>query len=233
MPRRAEKDIVTAERVPWPDAYWRAMKSRAAEWRARLRTVAKPGTLFLLDGASCSGKSTLIESLTSDPTLPVDLVPRYTTRERRKDDLRRREYIFVSHAAFRDLASSGRFIEYRDFQFGMSYGLPWEEAFTPLLQGRHTMGIINLGNVQHVKALVPEAVTILVDASLETIRERLVSRGVNTSEQIEERLTNASRVQGYRAFYDYVVTNEEGTLQEARESLRGLVQSRTVDARTP
>ena len=211
--------------TPWPEAEWRAMQNEAQAWRGNLRAHAAPGTLFLLDGASCSGKSTLVDRLTADPEF-LELVPRYSTRERRSDDQRRREYIFVSHESFRERASAGAFIEYHDFQFGMSYGLPWVEAFAPLLQGRAALGVINLGNVEYVKALVPEAVTILVDASLETIRHRLIARGVNTQEQIDERLSNAARVQKYRKFYDYVVTNEEGNLHEAEAFLRGLIESR-------
>jgi len=211
--------------VPWPDPEWRAMQDEARIWRAKLRSREGAGTLFLLDGASCSGKSTLVDRLTADPDF-LELVPRYSTRERRTDDQRRREYIFISHEAFRERADAGAFIEYRDFQFGMSYGLPWAEAFMPLLDGRAALGVINLGNVEYVKALVPEAVTILVDASLETIRRRLVARGVNTQEQIDERLGNAAKVQTYRKFYDYVVTNEEGVLDEADAFLRNLISSR-------
>jgi guanylate kinase len=213
--------------VPWPDAEWRAMQDEARLWRAKLHARHGAGTLFLLDGASSSGKSTLVERLTADGAL-LELVPRYCTRERRRDDEGRREYLFVPHATFRERAAAGAFIEYRDFQFGMSYGLPWAEAIMPLLDGRPALGVINLGNVEYVKALLPEAVTILVDASLETIRRRLVSRGVNTPEQIEERLGNAARVQQYRRFYDYVVTNEEGGLVEAETYLRNLVTSRGV-----
>jgi guanylate kinase len=213
--------------MPWPDAEWRAMQDEARVWRSRLhaRQVDGAGTLFLLDGASCSGKSTLVDRLTDNPQF-LELVPRYSTRERRVDDQRRREYIFVAHDAFRERAAAGGFIEYKDFQFGMSYGLPWAEAFSPLLDGRSALGVINLGNVEYVKALLPEAVTILVDASLETIRRRLIVRGVNTQEQIDERLSNAARVQHYRKFYDYVVTNEEGVLNEAEAFLRGVVASR-------
>ena len=207
------------------------MQDEARVWRARLhpRQSAGAGTLFLLDGASCSGKSTLVDRLTADSGL-LELVPRYSTRERRTDDQRRREYIFVSHDMFRERAAAGAFIEYKDFQFGMSYGLPWAEAFSPLLEGRSALGVINLGNVEYVKALLPEAVTILVDASLETIRRRLIARGVNTQEQIDERLSNAARVQHYRRFYDYVVTNEEGVLDEAEAFLRNLIASKSAKA---
>jgi guanylate kinase len=203
------------------------MQHEGLAWRAKLRARPGAGALFLLDGASCSGKSTLVDRLTAGPGA-VDLVPRYSTRERRQDDQRRREYIFVSQESFRARAEAGAFIEYRDFLFGMSYGLPWAEAFAPLLEGRPALGVINLGNVEHVKTLAPEAVTILVDASLDTIRHRLVARGVNTPEQIEERLSNAARVQNYRKFYDYVVTNEEGGLTEAEAYLRKLISSRAA-----
>ena len=207
------------------------MQNQASTWRAKWRERTDAGTLFLLDGASCSGKSTLVDRLAADPTLPIELVPRCSTRERRPDDQPRREYVFVSRAQFLELARSGGFIEYRDFQFGMSYGLPWSEAFAPLLRGRHGLSVINLGNVRHVKALLPEAVTILVDAPLATIRQRLIARGLNTPEQIEERLTNAARVEAYRPYYDYVVRNDDGTLTEAQEFLRALVLSRTASTR--
>jgi guanylate kinase len=213
--------------APWPEAEWRAMQQESLAWRARRDARPGAGTLFLLDGASCSGKSTLVDRL-SNGAGAVDLVPRYSTRERRQDDQRRREYIFVSPDAFRARAEAGAFIEYRDFLFGMSYGLPWAEAFAPLLEGRPALGVINLGNVEHVKTLLPEAVTILVDASLDTIRHRLIARGVNTTEQIEERLSNAARVQDFRKFYDHVVTNEEGGLAAAEASLRGLIASRAT-----
>lgn len=208
------------------------MQQQASIWRAKLRAQPDAGTLFLLDGASCSGKSTLVDRLTADPAVPIELVPRYSTRERRPDDQPRREYRFVTREQFLDMARAGAFIEYRDFQFGMSYGLPWAEAFEPLLAGRHGLAVINLGNVGMVRSLLPEAVTILVDARLETIRQRLIARGVNTPEQIEERLANAARVETYRPLYDHVVRNEDGTLKEAQDFLRGLVLSRATRANT-
>jgi len=213
--------------MPLSEGESRAMQQEGLAWRSKLLAHTGAGTLFLLDGASAAGKSTLVDRLSAGPG-SIDLVPRYSTRERRQDDQRRREYIFVSQESFRARVEAGAFIEYRDFLFGMSYGLPWAEAFAPLLEGRPALGVINLGNVEHVKRLMPEAVTILVDASLDTIRHRLIARGVNTPEQIEERLSNAARVQTYRKFYDYVVTNEEGGLMEAETFLRHLISSRSA-----
>ena len=55
-----------ADTVPWPPAEWEAMQNEASIWRARWRALPDAGTLFLLDGASCSGKSTLVDRLAAD-----------------------------------------------------------------------------------------------------------------------------------------------------------------------
>ena len=78
--------VTGADAVPWPAAEWQAMQKEALAWRAKRQARPDAGTLFLLDGASCSGKSTLVDRLSTDLTLPLDLVLRYSTRERRPDD---------------------------------------------------------------------------------------------------------------------------------------------------
>jgi len=92
--------------IPWPDNEWRAMQDEARLWRAKLHACPRPGTLFLLDGASSSGKSTLVDRLTAEyrkqgksvGVLAVDPSP---------DDEGRREYIFVPHETFRERAAAG------------------------------------------------------------------------------------------------------------------------------
>ena len=133
--------------------------------------------------------------------------------------------MFVSHEEFVSLAASGAFIEYRDFKFGMSYGLPWQQAIAPLLAGSNALGIMSLGSVRHVKNIFPEAITILVNAPVTTIRNRLQARGVNTHEQIEERLENARTVDAYKGFYDYVIVNDDSMLDQAEASIKRIIKS--------
>jgi predicted adenylyl cyclase CyaB len=201
------------------------MYGRAAEWRAKLRGAKNPGSLFLIDGASCSGKTTLAHDLMNDPELGLAFVPRYCTREKR-DQATEDEYIFVSHDEFAAKASGGEFIEFRDFLFGMSYGLPWDRAVSPLLEGRSALGIIDLGSVRHVGNIFPEAVTILVHAPMETLRKRMIARGLNKEEQIEERLGNARTVELYLEYYNHVVENEDGALESARAQIMNIVKSK-------
>lgn len=217
--------ISQADILPWSYAELKIMYEASSRWRAELAWAHKRGTLFLLDGASCSGKTTLAHRLLDDSESHLTFVPRYCTRSPRQKESTETEYVFVSHKEFINLAASGAFIEYRDFKFGMSYGLPWQQAIAPLLAGSNALGIMSLGSIRHVKNIFPEAITILVNAPVTTIRNRLEVRGVNTHDQIEERLENARTVDAYKGFYDYVVVNDDGMLAQAEASIKRIIKS--------
>lgn len=224
--------ISEADLVPWSYGDLKKMYEASAQWHTKLRRSNTNGRIFLLDGASCTGKTTLAHTLAQRSDLAVDLAPRYSTRQPRAQ--KEPEYIFVSPERFTHLAASGAFIEYRDFDFGMSYGLPWDETMSSALAGRSAIGIIDLGNVRHVKRLLPEAVTILVNASESTIRARLLRRGYNTQHEIEERLENARRVVNYERFYDYVLDNDDDMLTQAESRLVDIIHHETdLSARQP
>lgn len=224
--------ISQSELIPWSYAELKVMYETSSRWRAKLHSANNVGTIFLLDGGSCSGKTTLAHRLVRDTDFHLEFVLRYCTRKPREGGTTESEYIFVSRKKFSDLAASGAFIEYRDFKFGMSYGFPWKEATSPLLMGINAIGIIDLGSVSHVKKVFPEAVTILVNTSVETIRNRLVRRGFNNEDEIEERLENARSVDSYKEFYDYVVENDEGMLNQAELSIKQIIRSHLSKGRT-
>jgi guanylate kinase len=180
------------------------------------------GILFVLDGTSGAGKTTLALALAeNDPTLVF--VPRYTTRKPRRNASDALEYIFVTPERFSDLIDEGAFIEYRRYKFDASYGLPRKEVDAVLERGANAIGIINLGNVELLKKQYPHAVAILIHVSPETLEFRLKKRGANTAEEIAERLTNARAVDAASPLYDYVVENE-GDLDGVSSALSTFVE---------
>jgi guanylate kinase len=215
--------VSEADVLRWPYDHLAAMQAAARGWRERLAGAGDGvGRLVLVDGPSASGKTTLAHALVVEAGLRY--VRRHTTRRRRAeadDD----EYLFVSAGEFDSLAAAGAFLEYRHFEFGMSYGLAWDVAIPPLLGGLSALGVMNLGGVRWVKRLLPEAVTLLITAPREDLARRLLQRGVNTPEQIEERLGNAAKVDAYRPHYDHVVVNAEGRLDEALAEARAAIAS--------
>lgn len=215
--------ISAADAVPWSYIDMLKMHNQAARWRQQLDAQPQRGSLIFLDGASGTGKTTLAHMLTQDKDLNIALVPRFSTRAPRVQESTESEYVFVNRDEFERLAQSGELLEFRDFDFGMSYGLAWPHLVDAVLQGKNALGIINLGSVRHVKKVLPEALTILMYASSETLRSRLVRRGVNNEEQIAERLASAKLADSYRPYYDCVINNEEGGLEEAYDELRKVI----------
>ncbi|MCL5408510.1 MAG: hypothetical protein M1135_00570 [Candidatus Omnitrophica bacterium] len=207
--------------IPW--SYEEIIKTyeNARLYITELARNKKPGVLFLLDGASCSGKTTVLHDLGQSGIIKI--LPRYCTREPRKNINTESEYIFVSREKFKEIASKGGFIEYRNYLFGMSYGISWEEIFNFLIKGINLLGIINLGNVLHVKKIFPEAVLILIDAPLSMIEKRLIQRGFNKKEQIEERLQNAKNITFYKKYYNYIINNDDNMLKQAEEQIKKII----------
>jgi guanylate kinase/adenylate cyclase class IV len=213
-----------ADRVAWSYVDLAAMVDRAGRARAELKPELREHQVVLLDGASGTGKTTILRRVLEDQR--YRLMPRHCTRPRREGVSSESEYVFVSSERFRALAAMGEFFEYRDFEFGMSYGLAWTSASTALSEGRSAIGVINLGNARHIKELFPEAMVVLIHADDDTIRRRLSDRGIHSSAQLEERLANARTVESFLPFYDLVVRNEDGRLDHAVEALRTFLEER-------
>jgi len=206
--------ISPADTLSWPYAEILAMKAEARRWRQEINNLAQRGRCFLVDGASCTGKTSITQTVLEEQGESLALVPRYCTRERRQGEASEKEYTFVKDSTFHAMAEQGCFIDYRDFEFGMSYGLAWEDVARVLMDGRNALGLLNLGNVRHVKAVFPEATTILIQAPLATIEKRLQDRGYNDEKQIAERLGNARTARLYHQYYDHVLENRDGHLEQ-------------------
>ena len=187
--------------------------------------MAKKGKLFVIDGASGSGKSTVLKELERNEAFRLVHVKRLTTRQRRPGDEEEENYEFVSHEEFRRMVEAGEFIEWKDYLFGMSYGTPRRQVEELLEAGRNVIAIINLGSLPEVKKAVPEAVGIFTRTDLKDLERRLRGRGNHTEEQIEERLGNAKAAARFEPLYDHVVDNDDGHLKECLETVRRIVAS--------
>jgi adenylate cyclase, class 2 len=203
--------------VPWSYSELVASYRKASHWRAETDSIARIGHLFLIDGPSGSGKSTLASRVRKTFDSSLRFARRHCTRKRRADE--EDEYIFISNEEFNAMSRTGEFLEHRNFEFGMSYGLAWTEAMPTIIQGGNVLAIMNWGNASHVRRIFPSAKIILAKASQETLRRRINSRGIHNADQLQERLANALRFSGYDELYDLVVSNEDGELESAIESI--------------
>ena len=117
-------------------------------------------------------------------------------------------YYFVERGTFETLVASGQFLESAEV-FGHLYGTSLNEIDRIKASGRSTLLEIDWQGALQIKEQLPEAQLIfLLPPSLDALRTRLLGRGQDSSEVIEQRLSmSVSEISQYSAF-DYLVVND-------------------------
>jgi guanylate kinase len=83
---------------------------------------------------------------------------------------------------------------------------------------------IDVQGAATVRRKVPKAVFIfLVPESVEELAQRLDARQTETQEERQRRLADARIELAKKDWYDYIILNRQGHLEEAVESLRAIM----------
>ena len=133
----------------------------------------------------------------------------YTTRKPRVGEEGGREYYFVDEETFQDLMARHEFLEYAHV-YGNWYGTPRKALMDKLEQGVDVLLEIDVQGALQIKKKVEDAVFIFIlPPSLETLRERLLSRASDSQEVIQRRLQKVKEeVWSFREYY-YIVRNDD------------------------
>jgi guanylate kinase len=178
------------------------------------------GILFVISAPSGAGKTTLLGKV-MEQVAGLSFSVSHTTREPRSSERDGKDYHFVSLEAFQKMIEGGEFIEWAEV-LGNRYGTVLRN-----LQNLDSGGIdilldIDTQGARKIKEKIGSAVFIfLLPPSPETLRERLLRRGLDSSETIERRLANAWREMKEAVWYDYVIVNEE--VESAVEQLKAII----------
>ena len=178
------------------------------------------GILFVISAPSGAGKTTLLGKVTKQ-VAGLSFSVSHTTRRPRSNEKDGKDYHFVSLRAFQKMIEKGEFIEWAEV-LGNHYGTPLRNL-QKLDSGEIDILLdIDTQGARKIKEKTASAVFIfLLPPSPGTLRERLLSRGLDSSETIERRLANAWREMKEAVWYDYVIVNEE--VEEAVEQLKAII----------
>ena len=187
--------------------------------------------MLVVTGPSGVGKGTLIRSL--QERLPgLELSVSATTRAPRPGEAHGRNYWFLSPGEFDARLRAGEFLEHATYA-GHRYGTLRSEverapASPPAGDGEGDHDIsglvleIELEGARQVRRALPDAVQVFIaPPSLEALRSRLVGRGADAPEQIEDRLAVARRELAAREEFRHVIVNDR--LEDAVKELTALV----------
>lgn len=179
--------------------------------------------IFVISAPSGAGKTTLVQLLIEQvPNLYFSIS--HTTRPPRDNEKEGVDYFFVESIMFQQMIANNEFLEWADVH-GYRYGTSKQMLQEAEKERKDVVLDVDVQGAASVRKVLPESITIFImPPSYESLRERLIQRGTDNDEQIEQRLENArEEIQRYQE-YDYIVINEE--LRTASENLCGIVRSR-------
>ncbi len=178
--------------------------------------------LFVLSAASGTGKTTVAREVEARvPGLFYSVSA--TTRARRPWEKDGVDYHFVTREVFRAWLEHGNLLEWAEV-YGEYYGTPRKPVMEALKDGRDVLLDLDVVGKRKLQALFPGQVVsiFLFPPSLEVLRERLITRGVESG-KLEIRIQNALReIEGAQE-YDYWIVNDQ--LEEAVEALASIVRA--------
>jgi guanylate kinase len=173
--------------------------------------------ILVITGPSGVGKGTLIRLL-------LDRFPRMalsisaTTRAPRPGEEHGVDYWFLSPEEFQRRIEGDDFLEWAEYA-GHRYGTLKSE----LERDVDVLVLeIEVQGARQVRERLPEAVSVFIaPPSEEALRTRLVGRGSDDPEQIEQRLAVAREELAAREEFDHVVVNDD--LEASAQELEQLV----------
>ncbi|HET9123253.1 MAG TPA: guanylate kinase [Solirubrobacteraceae bacterium] len=181
----------------------------------------------MIAGPSGVGKGTLIRGLLE--RLPgLELSISATTRAPRPGERDGVDYHFLDPAEFERRVEAGEFVEHASY-LGRRYGTLRSELERRTGAGKTIVLEIEVQGARQVRQAMPDAVQVLIlPPSLEALRTRLVGRGTDAPDQIEQRLRTAEEEIAAREEFPYVIVNDR--LEQATDELVSVVQRATAPA---
>jgi guanylate kinase len=181
--------------------------------------------VFVITGPSGVGKGTLIRGLLE--RIPgLELSVSATTRDPRPGEQDGIHYHFLSPGEFEARVAADHFVEHATYS-GNRYGTLRSELERRAANGAGVVLEIEVEGARQVREAMPDAVTVFIaPPSREALRTRLIGRGTDGPEQVDERMRTAERELEARGEFDHEVVNDR--LEESTETLAGIAR-RVID----
>jgi guanylate kinase len=179
------------------------------------------GKVFVITGPSGVGKGALIRGV-REQIPELELSVSATTRRPRTGERDGVDYHFLTPEDFERRTQAGEFVEHAIYS-GNRYGTLRSELDRRLDAGVPVVLEIEVQGARQVREAIPDAVAVFIaPPSLDALRARLVGRGTDDAEQIDERMRTAARELEARPEFAHVVVNDR--LEDATEQLVEIVR---------
>ena len=190
----------------------------------KVPALGRRGLLLVLSSPSGAGKTTITRRLVELEGDALAISISHTTRPKRPDEIRGRDYHFVDTAGFERLQGRGEFLESAEV-FGHWYGTARDPVERARDAGQDVVFDIDWqGTQQLAEAVQGDLVRIFVlPPSLEALEQRLKRRAQDSAAVVAQRMSRAGDEMRHYDEYDYVVVNT--ALEQAVEDVRSILRA--------
>jgi guanylate kinase len=179
------------------------------------------GLLIVLSGPSGVGKGTVRKAIFNQEDTKLQYSISMTTRLPREGEVDGIDYFFQSREDFEDLIKKEKLLEWAEY-VGNYYGTPVDYVEDTLQKGQDVMLEIEVQGAIQVRKAFPEGLFIfLAPPSLNELKSRIQTRGTESEDLINNRMTVAKEEIELMDAYDYVVENDKVEL--ACERIKAIV----------
>ena len=178
--------------------------------------------LVVLSGPSGVGKDATLDMLRASGH-PFHFVVTTTTRPIRPDEVDGRDYHFVSVGEFAEMIEQNELLEYA-VVYGDYKGIPKEQVRAALASGKDVLMRIDVQGAATIRKLVPNAITIFLNAESEDeLVRRLQDRKTESVDNLKMRIATARQELKRIVEFDYVVVNRGQQLNDTGNQVLSII----------
>lgn len=179
--------------------------------------------VIIFSAPSGSGKSTIINYLMTKG-LNLHFSVSATSRPPRGKEKNGVEYFFLSPEDFKHRIANNEFLEYEEVYKDRFYGTLKAQVDAQLNNGENVVCDVDVLGGQNIKRHYGhQALSIFIQPpSIEVLRQRLIGRGTDSLEVINDRIARAEFELSFASKFDHVVINDD--LNTAQQEVLNLVK---------
>lgn len=181
------------------------------------------GKLVIFSAPSGAGKSTIVNYLL-DQHLDLKFSISATSRPPRGTERNGVEYYFLAADEFRQKVDNGEFLEYEEVYKDRYYGTLKSEVQRILDNGNNVIFDVDVVGGCNIKDYYgKQALAVFIKPpSIEELRQRLIKRGTDSDEVINDRVSKAEYELTFASKFDVVIHNED--LEKAKAEALSVIQ---------
>ena len=163
---------------------------------------------IVLSSPSGAGKTSISKKLLKiDKSISLSIS--CTTRPKRKGEMHKKDYLFISEKQFTDFVKKNQFLEHAQV-FGFKYGTLKKTILSFFKKKKDVLFDIDWQGFQQLKQTNMEVVGIFIlPPSKKELVNRLKTRGRDTRGEMKKRMNLVQNEISHFPEYDYVVINKD------------------------